>query len=266
MHTEPIHARAPAKNATLQRVSRFDRIEPDLEQVRRTLDLHADRENHRRWFEAVDELAAGLPRLMRPRAAYRIDPVRRLERRQLELESDTVFVGSVGQFLAHSTYVATFIVTIGSAVERLSRRWLKRGRVMYGTIADALASEAAEAVAQRCQDEVRNWTRPRGLDITPRYSPGYCGMKINQQQQIFAGVPSAAINVRLTDSFLMLPIKSISGLIGIGPAEKIGPAGYPCTYCDHPDCMQRRVPLDKNAGSCFEWSAADDCPQPNRVQ
>ena len=211
----------PPQQAVLFRRSRYERVTPDLEQVYRLLGLQARRPNHQRWFETIDELKQALPRLMRPRAVFRIDSVRRLESRRLELESNAVFDGAVGRFLAHAELVATFVVTIGSAVERLSRIWLKNGRVMQATVADALASEAAEATAQRCQDEIRAWARPQSLDVTPRYSPGYCGMHVTRQATVFASLPAASISVRLTPSSLMVPVKSVSGLIGIGPADKV---------------------------------------------
>lgn len=246
--------------AALVRVRRYECLELDIEEVHRFLGLVPGRGNHARWFDAVKELAPKLARLPRPRVVYRIDPVRGLERRRLELESNAEFAGSMGQFLTHSVYVATFVATIGSALERLARRWMARGRIMNGMIADALASEAAEAVARRCQDEIRDWARPRGLDVTPRYSPGYCGMDVRQQVPLFAGLPTHTVNVHLTPSRLMVPVKSVSGLIGIGPADKVGPTAYPCERCDHPDCMQRRTPFKPNRGTCFDWADAPDCP------
>jgi hypothetical protein len=249
------------ESAIAFRVVRFDAVKPDIEQVYRGLGLRPDRPQHRRSVEQVHELAEVLPRLARPQAVFRIDEVLRLEPHRLELSSGAVFNGSVGQFLAHSRMVATFIVTIGSAIERLSRRWLRAAQVMRGAIVDALASEYAECTAQLCQDEVRAWARPQGLDITPRYSPGYCGMRVSQQEPLFAGLPASEINVRLTPSCLMVPIKSVSGLIGIGPDDLVKPGGYPCEYCDHPHCMQRRVPLRTQTGSCFDWAAhGAECP------
>ncbi len=249
------------ESAIAFRVARFDEVKTDLEQVYRALDLRTDRPQHQRSIEQVHELAGVLPELTRPRAVFRIDAVTRLEPHRLELSSGAIFNGSVGQFLAHSRMVASFVVTIGSAVERLSRRWLRSAQVMRGAITDALASDFVEYAAQLCQDAVRAWAKPQGLDITPRYSPGYCGMRVTQQVPLFAGLPTRRINVRLTPSCLMVPIKSISGLIGIGPASEVHPGGYPCEYCDHPHCMQRRVPLKTQTGSCFDWAAhTEECP------
>ena len=69
----------PFRQATLFVETRFDRVEPDLEQVRRLLGLREDRDSHRRWFDVMDELLTTLPRLLRLRTVYRIDSVRRLE-------------------------------------------------------------------------------------------------------------------------------------------------------------------------------------------
>ena len=229
-------------------VLRFERVQPDREQIARLVHLRPGNGNHRRWFKMLDELLGTLPRLMRPRGLYRIDEVVALEPRRLALASGSVFDGALGAFLEHSRLIATFVVTIGSAVERLSRGWLRAGKVMQGTIADAIASEAAAAAEARLRDEVRAWAHGRGLEVTPPYSPGYCGMDVRQQIPLFASLPVREINVRLTPSCLMVPVKSISGLIGIGPADKVSPQAYPCVACDHPDCMQRRAPFDQQRG------------------
>lgn len=233
----------PAERAVAFRVLRFERVEPEREQIHRLLHVQPGRDQHQRWTEQVDELLRTLPRLMRPRGLYRIDEVAALEPQRLILRSGVTIEGAVGTYLVHARLVATFIVTIGSAVERLSRGWLRAGQVMQGMIADAIASEAAEAAAERLRADVRTWARERGLDITMPYSPGYCGMTIQQQRPLFASLPAREINVRLTPSCLMVPVKSISGLIGIGPADKVSPDGCPCETCGHPNCTQRRAPM-----------------------
>jgi hypothetical protein len=243
------------------RTQNFDRVQPDLQEVYRALGLRPQRLQHRPSLELVAELAGVVPRLARPRGMFRIDDVRQLAPRRLELSSNAVFEGALGRFLAHSRLVATFIVTIGSAAERLGRRWLRGGQIMKGAVLDALASELVEATAQACQDEVRAWARQRGLDVTPRYSPGYCGLRLAQQAAVFASLPARRINVHLTPSCLMLPIKSVSGLIGIGPAERVSPSDYPCQWCDHPDCMQRRGPRMERHGGCRDWAESDVIPE-----
>jgi len=225
------------------RVVHLPGVCPERDAIYRLAHLQPARPAHRRWVVWVDQLLTQLPRLTRPRGLLRIDAVTALEPRRIVLADGTTYEGALGAFLAHSRLVATYIVTIGSALERLARGWLRAGKVMQGTLADAVASVSVEALSDRLHEQVRQWARARGLDVTPPYSPGYCGLSVQQQRPLFASLPAHRINVRLTDSCLMLPVKSISGLIGIGPPDKVRPGAYPCEACDHPDCMQRRAPL-----------------------
>jgi hypothetical protein len=237
----------------------YDSLALDGAAVRRALGLRAPPGNGARWESTIASLANLLPPLARGRAIIRIESVASLERRRLVLADGTTFEGAVGQFLAHSRLLALFVATIGSAVERLSRRWLRGGNVIAGLVADAIGSELAESAAFLCQREVRAWAGRRGMDITPRYSPGYCGMSVRQQGALFAELPVERVGVRLTPSFLMLPVKSVSGLIGIAPAGSVSPEDYPCSRCDHPSCMQRRADFDARRGSCVDWA---DCGIP----
>jgi len=246
MMSEPSAQNAPiyaAENAGFFRIVKLDGVVPELAEIYRLLAVDPARPDHRRWLQAVEDLLRRTPRLTRPRAVIRVDAVRELTPRKLVLASGATFSGPVAQFLSGVRLVATFIATIGSALERLGRCWLRRGEVVRGLVADAVASEVAEAAARRCQQIVREWALPQGLEVTPRYSPGYCGLSLDQQRSVFAGLPAQRINVRLTESSLMVPVKSVSGLIGIGPPGAVGPDRYPCSRCDCPDCNQRRAPF-----------------------
>lgn len=249
----------------LETVKRFEpqHLNIDPAQVYRAVGIRPDRPAHQRWLAEVERCIQDLPRLTRPRGVFRVDRVTRLEGRSLELGSGARYRGAVGQFLAHAEYVATFVVTIGSAAERLARRWMKGTQIMRGAIVDAVASEAAENLADQLQHRVQSLAQPHGLDVTPRYSPGYCGMLITEQQQLFQTLPVRDVGVHLTPSCLMMPFKSVSGLIGLAPAEKVGPHRYPCEFCAHPDCMQRRAPFD--AQNCatrvkFAWEREPTAP------
>ena len=75
--------------------------------------------------------------------------------------------------------------------------------------------------------------------ITNRYSPGYCGWQVAEQHKLFQLIPDNYCGIRLTESALMDPVKSVSGIIGIGENVKINP--YTCRMCDMPDCVYRKV-------------------------
>jgi hypothetical protein len=84
-----------------------------------------------------------------------------------------------------------------------------------------------------------------GRKITNHYSPGYCGWNVAEQQRLFALLPPGFCGVRLTPSSLMVPIKSISGVIGLGP--EVRKRDYECNVCEVEDCIYRNARMRKSA-------------------
>jgi hypothetical protein len=78
-----------------------------------------------------------------------------------------------------------------------------------------------------------------GMKITNRYSPGYCGWDVSEQHKLFRLIPDNFCGIRLTESALMDPVKSNSGIIGIGESVKMNP--YTCSLCDLKECAYRKV-------------------------
>ena len=75
------------------------------------------------------------------------------------------------------------------------------------------------------------------MSITNRYSPGYCVWHLKEQKSLFSLLPAEYCNITLTDSCLMQPIKSVSGLIGIGANGK--QKTYLCSICELSHCLYR---------------------------
>lgn len=90
----------------------------------------------------------------------------------------------------------------------------------------------------KIQDEMEQHLRQYGLNITDRYSPGYCGWNVDEQQKLFSLFPDKFCGVTLTPHSLMQPVKSVSGIIGIGP--EVSRKGYTCNVCDMANCIYRK--------------------------
>lgn len=134
--------------------------------------------------------------------------------------------------------LAVFLLTLGEDVDHRIREMMER-KPHYGFILDTAASVAAESTAQYVQDRLRETLEPDET-TTLRYSPGYCGWPIGEQEKLFPLLPSDRIGVRLLDNALMSPRKSISGLIGIGTSEAIQLSGNACRTCKKNNCPHRR--------------------------
>ena len=132
-----------------------------------------------------------------------------------------------------------FLVTIGDPLEEAACRLAEDGCILQATVLDAIGSSAAEKVADFVCHKIGKMVNDQGLCISQRFSPGYCDWDIGQQRMIFRAMNGDSAGVRLTEGCLMLPRKSLSGIIGIGPREV---ENYnPCLACDKYDCVGRRL-------------------------
>lgn len=137
-----------------------------------------------------------------------------------------------------SDSVALFICTAGEEVGKRSRKAMHERDLLRGYILDVLGSEIAEAAADLMQSELEKSAVESGIKITNRYSPGYCGWNVSEQHKLFSLIPYNYCGIRLTESALMNPEKSVSGIIGLGSNVKSNP--YTCKMCDMKDCIYRK--------------------------
>ena len=141
--------------------------------------------------------------------------------------------------LQGSEAYALFVATSGTEYEAFQQRLLKEGDMVRVFVADALGSVIAEKTADRMEETLQQSIDKLGWHRTNRFSPGYCGWHVSQQQLLFPlfGVKEPC-GVQLTDSSLMVPIKSVSGIIGLGRSVRYLP--YTCGLCDFKNCYKRR--------------------------
>lgn len=157
----------------------------------------------------------------------------------LELNTTLEGVG-IYTLLASCESVAAFVVTLGPGPEQLIAHAHQEGRLKDLALLDAIASEAVESLAEQANDFVERLAQQERRAITRRFSPGYCDFAIEQQAVLDKLVPFAACGVRLNQALLMLPEKSISAVIGLGPVGSYGSKiskPPPCRTCSkHLEC------------------------------
>jgi len=138
-----------------------------------------------------------------------------------------------------SDSVAIFLCTAGAEIGIKSRIAMKERDMLRGYIYDVIGSEAVEAAADLMQEDLEKSANSTGLKITNRYSPGYCDWNVAEQHKLFNLMPANFCGIRLTDSALMDPEKSVSGIIGIGENVRFNP--YTCGLCDMKNCIYRKI-------------------------
>jgi hypothetical protein len=143
----------------------------------------------------------------------------------------------VASSLEKSTEMAVFIGTCGNDVEEYSKQLMKEGHTLEGYIVDLIGSEIAEGVADFVHKQIESELAFSGMKVTNRYSPGYCNWPVSEQQKLFSLLGNNICGVHLTETSLMIPIKSVSGIIGVG--TEVENKGYTCDICDSAQCIYR---------------------------
>lgn len=145
----------------------------------------------------------------------------------------------IASYMKEASALAVFVCTAGSLFTDLANEYLKQGDLPEAFIADAIGSVTVENAMDRIQQALEMEMNLHLLKISNRYSPGYCEWHVSGQQALFSLIDDNHTGVTLTASCLMQPIKSVSGIIGIGVDMQKRP--YGCSICHSSTCVYRRI-------------------------
>lgn len=158
-----------------------------------------------------------------------------MEKEVLLVNDCTFHLGRIiSRQLKGSERFAFFVATAGTGFEQFQRRLQQEDDMVKTYIADAIGTVIAERTADCMESELeKDWKH------TNRFSPGYCGWQVSEQQSLFSLFPTPhPCGIQLTDSSLMIPIKSVSGVIGMGTS--VHRSEYTCGLCTYAQCYRRK--------------------------
>ncbi|MBN2362278.1 MAG: hypothetical protein JXR83_22690 [Deltaproteobacteria bacterium] len=150
--------------------------------------------------------------------------------------------------------LALYAVTVGEPVSELIGRLFDADDFALASMLDTAASHGAELAAQAIKARWREHLLATGrLQPTTgimEFSPGYCGWEVTAQQPLFARLRPAEIGIALNSSFLMQPLKSVSGVLVAGDKEifMFDPEFECCRGCQARTCVDRINSLVAESG------------------
>jgi hypothetical protein len=186
--------------------------------------------------EVLDEARV----LFAPVALYTILPVRDFEHQQVVLDGGATFAGPlVARALAGAAEVAAAVCSIGPALDERVSALFAAGDPIRAMALDGAGTAAVGQLTAMVGIRICDAATARGWSVGMRASPGQEGWPIQQQRVLFGLVPGEKIGVQLTYSCLMLPRKSVSFVIGLGPDLRAD--SVPCDYCSKRERCQWRA-------------------------
>ncbi|AFH49526.1 Hypothetical protein IALB_1819 [Ignavibacterium album JCM 16511] len=140
--------------------------------------------------------------------------------------------------LKDASDIFIFVCTIGSDLEKEVQKLISEGDTISAFILDRIASELVELTADLLELKIQNELNTKNYNLTNRFSPGYCGWSVSEQRKLFSLLPEDFCGIHLTESSLMIPIKSVSGVYGA--AFNLIRKDYHCDICDAEFCYRRK--------------------------
>jgi hypothetical protein len=190
--------------------------------------------------EIIAEIMANAGKLSCPHGGFavfeniRIDKMnKRVTVQDVTFNTDAIVTRKMNKSIS----IALFACTAGSEITRIAAEYNRKGNAVHAYIVDSLGSIIVERAMDIIQERLKSMMNEQGLQITNRYSPGYCDWDIREQKKLFGLLPDNFCGISLSDNMLMKPIKSVSGIIGIG--KEVTCDHYTCNFCQDINCLYR---------------------------
>ena len=218
-----------------------EQIDIDKEKIMNRIGYDGDYTPSVRIDSLVDDYIENYHDFIAPSYVYKIRYIKSVNRNRVDI-GDSIILESykVARLLERCGKVAVFALTIGNYLEDMVAYLVNNGLVLQATVLDAIGSGTVEKLAAWLEQNIRIDASQEGMVTSRRFSPGYCDWDVSQQEQVFKALGDNTAGITLNDSMLMVPQKSVSGIIGIGRPDK-GIENYnPCRTCRKLRCLGRR--------------------------
>jgi hypothetical protein len=182
----------------------------------------------------IRELLASVKksRLLEPAVAYEYYTVSSMNDSQISLEGNKAINGpQLPAIFPEAKELAVLLCTIGPRLEKQVTDYSKSGEAMRGMILDGIGSTAVDMTALEVFRRLASEVSSRGYEISSPVNPGMPGFPLTEQWNLLGLANADKIGVRLTSSGVLVPRKSTSMVMGIGPQMTRWTQAEVCARC-----------------------------------
>ena len=195
----------------------------------------------------IDEQLASMDsaHLLEPAAAYEYYTVSEMSGSQISLEGDKAIHGpALPAILPEAKELVVLICTIGPKLEKQAGDFTKKGEALRGMLLDGIGSAAVDTLVPKILRIIAGEVAPRGYEISSPVNPGMPGFSMSEQWNLVKLAKAHEIGVSLTQSGMLIPRKSTSMVIGVGPRMTRWTQAQVCARCS----LRKTCTYKVNAG------------------
>jgi hypothetical protein len=174
--------------------------------------------------------AAGL---ISPAVAYDWFPVGERDRKKAEVGGLVFQLGRHADLLGPARLAFLAVVTIGPKLEERSRELQASGKALDSFMLDAAGVHGVGKLIGMAHSIVEKDAADRGWGVGAELAPGQLsGWAIAEQILVGRLLDLEPIGVHVTESGMLVPQKSASIMVGVGPEYESSEVRSPCEFCD----------------------------------
>ena len=220
-------------------------LEISLAELRRLRTLHSADGLHPRIRALLPEVLAKVEELELLRPAIVWESRRLLEvsgsRVRLAGGSELAQAEAVVGLLGGADELAMAVGSIGPALDRTTGDWFEDGREVEAFVLGEIGNLAIGKLGDRIPQSVGEWAASRGLETSGALSPGGTGIDLSDQRIVVEVACAERIGVELSSACMLVPVKSVSMVIGLGHGLPTWTHAQACELCASRDtCRLRR--------------------------
>lgn len=158
--------------------------------------------------------------------------IRKVDRDTILVQQTELQVGESSHLLNQATEAVVYLSTIGNKLEITVNKLSMEGDFELAYWLDCAGVLALNEIDNEVWAHVENLAAREGYGVGLSLSPGSLkGWDIKEQKQLCALLDPGTIGVTINDASLLVPHKSASSIIGIGPDYPSNKVSSACDYC-----------------------------------
>ncbi len=183
--------------------------------------------------QAARQAVSSAAELVSPGIVHDWFPVARRDHKKVEVGGVVFELGRHADLLGPARLAFLAVVTIGARLEAKSRELHASGKALDSLMLDTAGVFAVGKLIERTRRIVEKDAAERGWGVGAELAPGQLsGWAIGEQKLVGQLLDLGSVGVRVTDSGMLVPQKSASSMVGIGPDYASSEVRSPCEYCD----------------------------------
>lgn len=211
-----------------------EKIEIDIKDVYHYSGIKEN--NDKNLQKAVLEIKEEVENAFSPSLCYTKIP---LENDCLDFLGDTINSKNLQKNLKDCESVYVFAATAGIEIDRIINKYLTLSP-SRAVIAQGAGTAIIEALCDFFCKKIAEEERKNNNYLRPRFSPGYGDFSLEYQKNILDILSARKLaGITLTDSLLMVPVKSVTAVIGVSKKDTSCVLSG-CEMCNKKECIYKR--------------------------